>query len=123
MLLDTGDDPRGEFELMRKAVAHFIKRVGQRPMALGTFGARPVMLTTFDDERQTVMEKLDAVTAESGAAAAAAGRGAGGRDVKGSTGALFSAIVIVSATADDASRGHDGGVERRRSSTAARPCT
>ena len=67
VLVDTGDDPRGEFELMRKAVAQFINRIGQRPVALGTFGAQPLMLTTFDDDRQTVLAKLEELTAEAGA--------------------------------------------------------
>ena len=67
VLVDTGDDPRGEFESMRKAVANFINRIGHRPVALGTFGDRPVMLTTFDDDRQALLATLDGVTAEAGA--------------------------------------------------------
>ena len=105
VLVDTGDDPRGDFELMRKAVAQFINRIGQRPVALGTFGTRPIMVTTFEDDRQTVLTKLDGLAAESGAGSLLLqGAALAGETIK-STGALFSAIVIVSATLEDTSRG------------------
>ena len=41
VLLDTGVEARADFPLMQKAVAHFIERIGQRPIALGTFGGVP----------------------------------------------------------------------------------
>jgi hypothetical protein len=104
VLLDTGDDPRGEFALMRKAAAQFINRIGQRPIALGTFGNRPIMVTTFEDDRETLMARLDELTAEAGAESPLLqGAALAGQTMK-TTGALFSAIVIVSATPVDASR-------------------
>jgi hypothetical protein len=105
VLVDTGDDPRGEFELMRKAVANFINRIGQRPVALGTFGARPAMLTTFDDDRQALLAKLDDLAAEAGADSLLLQGAAVAGEMMKSTGTLFSAIVIVSATPQDKSRG------------------
>jgi len=105
VLVDTGDDPRGDFALMRKAVGHFIDRIGQRPLALGTFGNRPIMLTTFEDDRQTVMERLDELTAEAGAGSLLLQGAALAGQMMHGTGALFSAIVILSATPVDASRG------------------
>jgi hypothetical protein len=105
VLVDTGDDPRGDFDLMRKAVAQFINRIGQRPVALGTFGTQPAMLTTFDDDRQTVLARLDGLAAETGARSLLLqGTALAGETMK-RTGTLFSAIVIVSATPEDASRG------------------
>jgi len=105
VLLDTGDDPRGDFPLMRKAVAHFIERVGQRPIAIGTIGEKPAMLTSFEDEREALMEKLEAVAAQADAPSALLqGAALAGERIK-ETGALFAAIVIISATADDASTG------------------
>jgi hypothetical protein len=104
VLLDTGDDPRGDFALMRKAAAQFINRIGQRPVALGTFGNRPTMVTTFEDDRQTLMARLDELVPEAGAESLLLeGAALAGQMMKG-TAALFSAIVIVSATAEDASR-------------------
>jgi hypothetical protein len=105
VLVDTGDDPRGEFELMRKAAMQFINRVGQRPVALGTFGAEPVMLTTFEDERQVVFGKLEGLSAQTGAPSLMLQSAALAGETMKRTGALFSAIVIISGTPEDASRG------------------
>ena len=105
VLLDTGDDPRGEFELMRKAAAHFIDRVGPRPIALGTFGVKGSMVTTFEDEREMLTEKLDALKPQEGAPSLLLqAAGLAGLEMK-ETGALFSAIVILSANPNDASPG------------------
>jgi hypothetical protein len=105
VLLDTGDDPRGEFELMRKAAAHFIDRVGQRPIALGTLGVKGSMVTTFEDEREVLTEKLAALKPQEGAPSLLLqAAGVAGERMK-ETGALFSAIVIMSANPNDASPG------------------
>jgi hypothetical protein len=104
VLLDTGVDARGDFPLMRKAVARFINRIGQRPLALGTFGNVPKLLTTFEDDKATVLAQLDAITAEATAGSQLmAGAALAGETVR-ATGSLFSAIVVVSATSADASR-------------------
>jgi len=105
VLLDTGDDPRGDFALMRKAVEQFIKRVGERPIAIGTFGTQPTMLTTFDDERETVLARLEGLAAEEGAPSLLLQGAALAADTMKITGSLFSAIVAVSATPEDASQG------------------
>jgi hypothetical protein len=105
VLLDTGDDPRGDFALMRKAAAHFIDRVGQRPIAIGTLGVKAAMVTTFEDERELLTEKLEALTAQEGAPTLLLqGAGLAGEQMR-DTGALFSAIVILSANPNDASPG------------------
>jgi len=105
VLLDTGDDPRADFALMRKAVEQFIKRVGERPVAIGTFGTQPTMLTTFDDERETVLARLEGLAAEEGAPSLLLQGAALAADTMKITGSLFSAIVAVSATPEDASQG------------------
>jgi hypothetical protein len=105
VLLDTGDDPRGEFELMRKAAAHFIDRVGQRPIAIGTLGVKGSMATTFEDEREALTEKLAALKPQEGAPSLLLqAAGVAGEQIK-ETGALFAAIVILSANPNDASPG------------------
>jgi hypothetical protein len=104
VLLDTGADARTDFGLMRKAVARFIDRIGQRPVAIGTLGDPPRMLTTFEDDRPKVLETLQALdfnlTARSmllqGTAVAA--------DAIRTSGTLFSALVVLSATPGDSSR-------------------
>lgn len=104
VLLDTGSEARADFPLMQKAVSHFIERIGQRPLALGTFGNVPKMLTTFDDDRQTVMARLAAIAADTAAGSLLLqGAALAGETIRAS-GTLFSAIVILSATPADASR-------------------
>lgn len=104
LLLDTGSESRADFPLLQKAVAHFLERIGQRPIALGTFGGTATMLTTFEDERQTVMAKLGEAAADPSAGSALMqGASLAARKIQ-ETGTLFSCIVILSTTQDDASR-------------------
>jgi hypothetical protein len=103
LLLDTGSDARADFPLMQKAAAHFIDRIGQRPIALGTFGGTPKMLTTFEDERKTVLARLADTAADTAAGSLLLqGAALAGQTIR-DTGTLFSAIVILSAAAIDAS--------------------
>ena len=104
VLLDNGKEARADFPVMRKAVAHFIERIGQRPLALGVFGNLPKLVTTFEDDRSTVMTRLDELEADTTAGSLLLqGAALAGQTIR-STGTLFSAIVILSATAVDASR-------------------
>src|SRR5436190_854348 len=76
---------------------------GQGPIALGTFGGTPALLTDFEDDRQEVIEKLAAITAEASAGSLLLqGTALAGRTIR-ATGTLFSAMVILSATAAAAS--------------------
>jgi hypothetical protein len=103
VLLDTGKEARADFPQMRKAVAHFIERIGQRPLAIGTFGDQPKLVTAFEDDRRTVMARLDELEAETtGGSLLLQGAALAGETIR-STGTLFSAIVVLSATASDAS--------------------
>ena len=104
VLLDTGNEAVADFTLMQKAAAHFIDRIGQRPIALGTFGGTPKMLTTFEDERQTVMARLGAITADASTGSLLLQGTSVAAQTIGKTGTLFSCIVVLSATQADASR-------------------
>jgi len=104
LLIDTGSESREDFPLLQKAAAHFLDRIGQRPIALGTFGGTATMLTTFEDERQTVMAKLAETTADGSAGSVLMqGTSLAAQAIR-ATGTLFSCIVILSATQNDASR-------------------
>ena len=103
VLLDTGNDGRADFALMQKAATHFIERLGQRPIVFGTFGGSPKMQTRFEDERQDVLATLAATAAETaGGSLLLQGASLAAQTIH-ATGALFSAIVILSATGADAS--------------------
>src|SRR5258708_13781458 len=69
LLLDTGIDARADFPMIRKAAAHFIERIGQRPLAIGTLGGVPALVTGLDDERETVMARLAALDPDTNAPA------------------------------------------------------
>jgi len=104
VMLDTGKEGHADFPQMRKAVARFIERIGQRPLALGTFGNAPKLVTSFEDDRRTVMEKLDELEADATAESPLLdGAALAGQTIR-STGTLFSAIVVLSASPVDASR-------------------
>jgi VWA domain-containing protein len=104
VLIDNGADARADFQQMRKAVAHFLERIGDRPIALGTFGNLPKMVTTFEDDRATVMRRLDELEAATSAGSLLLqGAALAARTIQ-SAGSLFSAMVILSATGVDSSR-------------------
>jgi len=104
VLVDTGNLATADFQLMQKAAAHFIERIGQRPIALGTFGGPPKMLTTFEDERQTVMARLNAIAVDPSAGSLVMQGASVAAKMIRETGALFSCIVVLSATQADASQ-------------------
>ena len=98
ILFDTGAGARDDVVLIRKAVERFIDRIGQRPVAVGTFGDPPMMLTTFEDERSALGPKIEAAIANpQGGSLLTRGAALAGQMLR-AIGPLFSAIVIVSAT-------------------------
>ncbi len=105
LLLDNGSDARDDFAMLRKAAARFIERLGPRPIAIGTLSDPPQMITTFDDERAKVVEKLEALAVDPSAKSMMLqGAALGARTIQ-ATGTFFSALVVLSATPMDASRG------------------
>jgi hypothetical protein len=105
ILLDNGGAARADFEFIRKAAARFVGRIGgERPVAIGTLGDPPTMLTTFGDSRAKVLSALEALTAHPSADSLLFQSAANAAREIQATGAPFSAIVIVSASAIDATR-------------------
>jgi hypothetical protein len=105
LMLDTGVDARGDLQMIRKAAAHFIERIGQRPVAIGTLGGAPALLTGLDDERETVMTTLAALDPPADAPSALMQGAALAAETIRKTGALFSAIIVLSSASLDASDG------------------
>src|SRR5437867_7967469 len=52
ILIDTGAAARESFDDIRKAVAGFVERLGQRPVSLATLGDPSTMVATFEDDRK-----------------------------------------------------------------------
>lgn len=105
VMLDNGGDSRSDFAPQREAVQRFLARLGPRTVAIGSVAVPPRMLTTFDDERQTVLEKLAALETDKSAKSALLQGAALGADTIRSAGALFGALVVLSGTSTDDSRG------------------
>jgi hypothetical protein len=101
ILFDTGAGARDDVATIRKAVERFIDRIGDRPIAVGTFGDAPVMLTTFEDNRSALGPKIDAAIANPhGESMLTRGAALAGQTIR-AVQPLFSAIVIVSASTLD----------------------
>ena len=104
VLLDNGSEARADFPLMQKAAAHFIDRIGQRPIALGTFGGAP---KHAHDLRGRAADGAGEAGRDRGGDVRRAARCCRARRWRparfSATGTLFSCVVILSATAADAS--------------------
>lgn len=104
VMLDTGIDARADFSIMRKAAERFIERVGPRPLAIGTFGGTPAMIAGFDDERSVATARLAELAPASDAPSALLQGAAVAAQMIRRSGALFAALVILSAAPMDGSQ-------------------
>jgi len=104
VLIDTGAAARESFDDIRKAVAGFVERLGQRPVSLATLGDPSTMVATFEDDRKVLLERLQSLTVNpEGDAFALQAAAAVARPLR-DAGSRFSAIIIVAASPADASR-------------------
>jgi hypothetical protein len=100
VLVDTGA-ARDEFPQIRQAVIRFIDRLGRRPVAIGTLGDPPALVTSFDDEPEQAAPRLEALTANRPSDSRLLQAVTMAAQKLGDTGSLFSAIIVVSANASD----------------------
>jgi hypothetical protein len=103
VVLDTQASSAGDFALIQRAAVHFIERLGnERPVIVASSGANARLLATFDDDRKTVLERVNALAPDtgdqgaSGARASALAGAALAANTLHATGSLFSSIVILS---------------------------
>jgi hypothetical protein len=109
VLIDNSAAASRDFDAIKKAAARFIARIGgQRPLAVGTLADPPAMLTTFDDDRAKVTAALDGLALNPAADSLLFQSMADAARVIHATGTPFSAIVILSANAIDATRNPPG---------------
>ena len=111
VMIDTGVNATADLPAIQKAAAHFIDRMGQRPVALGTFGDPAAILATFDDDRMQLLERLASIGPSSAASLLLRGTSLA-TDVVRATGALFSAIIVLSASPVDESHETDAIIGR-----------
>jgi hypothetical protein len=110
VLVDNSADGHSDFETIRKAAARFITRIGQRPVALGTMSDPPAMLTTFEDGRPLLTERLQKLTTSPSTGSMAIQGVAAAAQAIHALGTRFSAIVVISASAVDSTRLPPGGL-------------
>jgi hypothetical protein len=101
VLVDTGSAARDDFPQIRHAVIRFVDRLGRRPVAVGTLSDPPALLTSFDDEPEQPARRLDTLTASPSSDSLLLQAVTMAAQKLRETGSLFSAIVVVSASASD----------------------
>jgi hypothetical protein len=113
VLVGAGAGARDDFAAIQKAAIHFIERLGDdRPIAVVTFGGAPRLIATFEDDRRTVLARLNAMTIDAPGPPGNPGnnvlRGAPlAAQALRATQSLFSAIVVISNTPIDSARATD----------------
>jgi hypothetical protein len=97
VLVDNSSDARSDLQAIRTAVTRFLSRVGQRLVALGTLANPPVMLTSLEDDRATMLTRLERLTVSPTTVLMPIEAVAGAAQKIREAGSPFSAIVVVSA--------------------------
>jgi hypothetical protein len=95
IVLDNGPGADREFDAIRRATARFIGRVGRRPIAIASANP-PRMVATFDDDRATVIQRVDKLRKGGSGDGFFQAVVTAARALQ-QTGAPFSALVLVTA--------------------------
>jgi hypothetical protein len=103
---DTADETTKT--TIKRAVTRFITRIGERPVAFGALSGTGELLATLESDRATVLARLEELPASAGDTIAPLPTVANAARVLADTGAPFSAIVVVTARAIDATRAVQG---------------
>jgi hypothetical protein len=105
VMLDNGADSRADFGMMRKSVERFVERLGPRPVAIGVSSDPASMITDFEADREANLAALEALDVKPQAKSAMLSAAALGARTIRSAGALFSALIVLSATPVDVTAG------------------
>jgi hypothetical protein len=94
---------------IKTAIARFIARVGERPVAIGTLSNPTALIASLEDVREDVLERLAKMTAKADSASTLPAVAHAARVLQ-DTGSPFSAIVVVTGRAIDARVPVEGGL-------------
>jgi hypothetical protein len=98
VVVDNGAGGGPDFPWIQKSVTRLLERLGPRPIAVVTAGGPPEVVASFEDDRDIVLERLAELRAGGAAESRPlAGAALAARTIHG-TGALFSAIVLVTSS-------------------------
>jgi hypothetical protein len=110
VLIDDQESAATALPSIRSAALRFIERIGQRPIAIATLTRPATMVASFEDDRADVLSRVEEISPNVSAAAMPLPAIANAVRLIRETGATFSAIVILSAAAIDASQPVEGGL-------------
>jgi len=103
VLVDNSATAEPDLEAIRGAAARFITRIGDRPVAVETFGGTPVTVASFADDRPTVLERVRGIGPQpAGAIPALAQAMANAAALIRGVDATFSSVVVISASPGNA---------------------
>jgi hypothetical protein len=97
VVLDNSRGAARDFEAIRRATGHFVDRIGHRPIAIAVANP-PRMIATFDDDRATVIERVNKLRKGDSADGLFNAVVTAARTIQ-ETGAPFSAVIVVVAKA------------------------
>lgn len=102
VIVDNGAAAGADFAAIKAAVVRFVERMGPRPMAIVTMGGTPGLIATFEDDRTTLLQRLEAIDAPAAEDSQPLRAAALAAQTIQQTGALFSAIVMATASPAEA---------------------
>jgi hypothetical protein len=98
LVIDNGTAADADFAAIKSAATRFLERMGPRPMAIVTTAGTPRIVATFEDDRTTLLQRLESVEHSAAEASQPVHAAAiAGRTIQ-ATGTLFSSIVIITST-------------------------
>src|SRR5262249_8167007 len=100
MLIDDGPGSN-DLRPIKSAIARFIARIGERPVAIGTLTRPTEFIASLEDSRENVLERLTNMNGIGADASTLPAVAHAARALK-DTGSPFSAIVVVTGRAIDA---------------------
>src|SRR4029078_10796518 len=69
ILLDnSAASAQQDLDAIRVAAVRFVTRIGERPVAVCTVGPSPMVVASFAEDRQTVVDRIKGVAVQSGQA-------------------------------------------------------
>jgi hypothetical protein len=96
------DDPKSNhLEPIKAAVARFVARIGERPLAVGTLSAPTEFVASLENTREEVVERVEKITAGRGNLSTLPSVAHAARALQ-DTGSPFSAILVVTGRSIDA---------------------
>ncbi len=102
VLLDDTTDG-ATWAAIRSAASRFVARIGERPVAVGVLSDSATMVASLEDERRTVLERISALPSRTSTTITPLPVVAAASRLLHDTEAPFSAVVVIAATAVNAS--------------------